>query len=147
MRLSVSRAARAVVVAVTPVALSWLFASCTPRSGIAPASSSSEAISRVEITRSQALNAYDAIRILRPNMLRERGKVTIRGNDVREPLVYLDNQRMGGITFLRDIPASEIFEIRYHSAAQAQIKWGNGHPQGVIQIVTARTTVPPTDTR
>ena len=80
-------------------------------------------------------------------MLRERGKVTIRGNDVREPLVYLDNQRMGGITFLRDIPASEIFEIRYHSAAQAQIKWGNGHPQGVIQIVTARTTVPPTDTR
>ncbi len=145
MRLSVGRAA--VVGAVTPVALAWLFASCTPRRGIAPASPSSEAISRVEMTRSQARNAYDAIRILRPNMLRERGKVTIRGNDVREPLVYLDNQRMGGITFLRDIPASEIFEIPYHNAAQAQIRWGNGHPQGVMQIVTPRPTVPPTDTR
>lgn len=112
---------------------------CTPRTGIAPSSSASDAITRVEITKSQALNAYDAIRILRPNMLRERGKVTIRGNDIREPLVYVDNQRMGGINFLRDISVTEIFEIRYHTAAQAQIRWGNGHPQGVIQVVTART--------
>ncbi|MGH7711692.1 MAG: TonB-dependent receptor plug domain-containing protein, partial [Gemmatimonadaceae bacterium] len=110
---------------------------------VAPASSASDAITRVEITRSQALNAYDAVRILRPNMLRERGKVTIRGNDVREPLVYMDNQRMGGISFLRDIPVTEIFEIRYHTAAQAQIKWGSGHMQGVIQVVTARSSTPP----
>lgn len=134
-----SRAAMCVV----PLAFSWLpFAQCTPRTGVAPASSASEAITRVEITRSQAFNAYDAIRILRPNMLRERGRATIRGNDVREPLVYVDNQRMGGISFLRDIPVTEIFEIRYHTAAQAQIKWGNGHPQGVIQVVTARASNP-----
>jgi hypothetical protein len=94
----------------------------------------------VQITRSQASNAYDAVRLIRPNMLRERGKATIRGNDVREPLVYLDNQRLGGISYLRDIPVTEIFEIRYHSAAQAQIKWGSGHVQGVIQVVTARAT-------
>jgi hypothetical protein len=117
-----------------------MLAACTPRSGIAPSSSVSESITRVEISRSQAATAYDAIRILRPNMLRERGKVTIRGNDVREPLVYIDNQRLGGISYLRDIPVAEIFEIRYHSAAQAQIKWGPGHMQGVIQVVTARTT-------
>ena len=122
-----------------PIALSSMIVMCTPRTGVAPASSPSEAITRVEITRSQAINAYDAVRILRPNMLRERGKVTIRGNDVREPVVYMDNQRMGGISFLRDIPVTEIFEIRYHTAAQAQIKWGNGHMQGVIQVVTART--------
>lgn len=54
--------------------------------------------------------------------------------------MYLDNQRMGGINFLRDIPVTEIFEIRYHTAAQAQIKWGNGHAQGVIQVRTARTS-------
>lgn len=68
--------------------------------------------------------------------------MTLRGNDIREPLVYLDNQRMGGINFLRDIPVTEIFEIRYDTAAQAQIKWGNGHPQGVIQILTACTSTP-----
>ena len=59
----------------------------------------------------------------------------------------VDNQRMGGISFLRDIPVSEIFEIRYHSAAQAQSKWGNGHMQGVIQVLTARVSTPPGDTR
>ncbi|HJU75036.1 MAG TPA: TonB-dependent receptor plug domain-containing protein [Gemmatimonadaceae bacterium] len=139
MRLCVGRRWSYVATPVTPVALAWLVFACTPRAGIAPASSASEAITRVEITRSQALTAYDAIRILRPTMLRERGKVTMRGNDVREPLVYVDNQRMGGISYLRDIPVSEIFEIRYHTAGQAQIKWGNGHPQGVIQVVTART--------
>lgn len=120
--------------------LAGFLLACAPRAGIAPASSASESITRVEITRSQAINAYDAIRMLRPNMLRERGKVTIRGNDVREPLVYLDNQRMGGISYLRDIPVAEIFEIRYHTAAQAQIRWGPGHMQGVIQVVTARST-------
>lgn len=90
---------------VVPRVVSWsLFAECAPNTGVAPASSVSEATTRVE------------------------------------PLVYLDNQRMGGINFLRDIPVTEIFEIRYHTAAQAQIKWGNGHAQGVIQIRTARTS-------
>ena len=143
MHLFVSGSSRRMGMRVVPLAVSWfLFAQCTPRTGVAPASSASEAITRVEITKSQAFNAYDAIRILRPNMLRERGRVTIRGNDIREPLVYLDNQRMGGISFLRDIPVTEIFEIRYHTAPQAQIKWGNGHPQGVIQVLTARTSTP-----
>ena len=143
MHLFVSGRSRRMGMRVVPlVASCFLFAECAPRTGVAPASSASEAITRVEITRSQAFNAYDAIRILRPNMLRERGRVTIRGTDIREPLVYLDNQRMGGINFLRDIPVTEIFEIRYHTAAQAQIKWGNGHPQGVIQVLTARTSTP-----
>lgn len=75
-------------------------------------------------------------------MLRERGRATIRGNDIREPFVYRDNQRMGGISFLRDIPVTEIFEIRYYTAAQAQIKWGHGHPQDVIQVLTARASTP-----
>jgi len=139
MRLSVGWRSRGSGSFAALLLASLTSSACTPRTGIAPSSSASDAITRVEITKSQALNAYDAIRILRPNMLRERGKVTIRGNDIREPLVYVDNQRMGGISFLRDIPVTEIFEIRYHTAAQAQIRWGNGHPQGVIQVVTART--------
>ncbi len=139
MRLCVSGYARGGSM-LAAVVLGTALVACAPRTGVAPASSVSDAITRVEITKSQAINAYDAIRILRPNMLRERGKVTIRGNDVREPLVYLDNQRMGGISYLRDIPVTEIFEIRYHSAAQAQIKWGSGHLQGVIQVLTARAT-------
>jgi hypothetical protein len=143
MRVFVSGRSRRMGMRVVPLVISWcLFARCASRTGVVPASSASEAITRVEITKSQAFNAYDAIRILRPNMLRERGRATIRGNDIREPLVYLDNQRMGGISFLRDIPVTEIFEIRYYTAAQAQIKWGNGHPQGVIQVLTVRTSTP-----
>lgn len=139
MRLFVSGRSARVGKLLAGVVLTTVVA-CSQRSGIAPPSSASDAITRVEISRSQAINAYDAVRLIRPNMLRERGKATIRGNDVREPLVYLDNQRLGGISYLRDIPVTEIFEIRYHTAAQAQIKWGSGHVQGVIQVVTARAT-------
>jgi hypothetical protein len=143
MHVFVSGGSRRMGMRVVPLVISWcLFAQCASRTGVAPASAASEAITRVEITKSQAFNAYDTIRILRPNMLRERGRATIRGNDIREPLVYLDNQRMGGISFLRDIPVTEIFEIRYYTAAQAQIEWGNGHPQGVIQVLTVRTSTP-----
>jgi hypothetical protein len=49
-------------------------------------------------------------------------------------------------SYLRDIPVAEIFEIRYRSAAQAQIKWGPGHMQGVIQVVNPRAA-PNQDTR
>ena len=120
------------------VVLVGLLVACAGRPGGAPVLSSSDAITRVEITRSQAINAYDAVRLLRPNMLRVREAVTIQGNDVREPLVYVDDQRLGGISYLQNIPVTDIFEIRYHTAAQAQLKWGSGHAQGVIQVVTAR---------
>ncbi|MGQ0643720.1 MAG: TonB-dependent receptor plug domain-containing protein [Gemmatimonadaceae bacterium] len=120
------------------VVLLGLLAACVSRTTGAPALSTSDSITREEITRSQAINAYDAVRLLRPNMLRVREAVTIQGNDVREPLVYVDEQRLGGLSYLQNIPVTDIFEIRYHTAAQAQLKWGSGHAQGVIQVVTAR---------
>lgn len=104
------------------------------------ASGSTDVISRAEIDRTTALNAYDAVRYLRPLFLRSRGRASILLPSEAEPVVYLDDRRMGGVATLREIPANSVFEIRYFSAGQAQMRWGSGHANGAILVVSARSS-------
>lgn len=94
-------------------------------------------ITRAEISRTHSLTAYDAVRLLRPTFLRSRGQTSLMRQSTDEPVVYLDDRRMGGLTALRDIPVQLIFQIRYLSSSEAQLKWGSGHPGGVVQVVSA----------
>ena len=55
------------------------------------------------------------------------------------PVVYLDNQRFGDASTLRNIPVEGIVEIRFIGATQAQMKWGSDHPAGVILVLTGTT--------
>jgi outer membrane cobalamin receptor len=99
---------------------------------------SNEVISRAEIAKTQAQTAYDAVQKLRPAFLRSRGATSLLLPAEQEPVVYLDDRRMGGVSFLRDIPVADVFEIRYLSAAQAQLRWGSGHASGVIQVISVK---------
>lgn len=98
----------------------------------------SDVIYRAEISKSSALNAYDAVRLLRPAFLTGRGPTTLLR--VREgstsPIVYLDNQRFGDSGALRNIPVDGIVEIRFVGATQAQLRWGMDHPSGAILVLT-----------
>ena len=94
-------------------------------------------ITRAEISRTHSLTAHDAVRLLRPTFLRTRGQTSIMRQTTDEPVVYLDDRRMGGLAALRDIPVQLIFQFRYLSSSEAQLKWGSGHPGGVVQVVTA----------
>ncbi|MCC6769860.1 MAG: hypothetical protein IT360_01505 [Gemmatimonadaceae bacterium] len=106
----------------------------------------SDVIYRNEIGKTSAVNAYDAVRRLRPAFLTGRGPSTLlrASQSTSAPVVYLDNQRFGAAESLRDIPVDGIVEIRFLTAAQAQVRWGMNHPAGVILVITgsARGTSP-----
>lgn len=54
-------------------------------------------------------------------------------------LVYLDRQRYGKVSTLREIPVTQIAEIRFLNVGEANSEFGMGHPHGVIQVITKRS--------
>ena len=53
-----------------------------------------------------------------------------------EDLVFIDEQRMGGLATMRGLPVENVREIRYVAARDATTRWGTGYTAGVILIVT-----------
>ena len=98
----------------------------------------SDVIDRSQLAKSSAQNAYDAVRTLRPVFLASRGPTSLlRSRDSgTSPVIYLDNARFGDLSTLRNIPVDGIFEIRYFSATQAQLRFGMDHPSGAILVLT-----------
>ena len=111
-------------------------------SGGGAARPSTSVITSDEIAQTSAANAYELIQRLRPNFLRTRGAVrgAPRGSpnqlEAVDLVVYMNESRMGGSDQLRQIPLSEIREIRYFTAADATTKWGTGHTAGAIQVIS-----------
>lgn len=99
-------------------------------------------ITTEEVRGSSATNAYELIQRLRPSFLRTRGAMRGASNGTTttfEPVdvvVYLNDSRLGNSEQLRQIPLSDIHEIRYFSASDATTKWGTGHSAGAIQVIT-----------
>jgi hypothetical protein len=93
-------------------------------------------ISAEEILEVAAVDAFEAVRLLRPEWLVQRGQdATARptDDDIR---VYLDDAELGGIDTLSQVGIQVIRSIRFIDAAHATARWGAGHSQGVIQIIT-----------
>lgn len=104
--------------------------------GTATAPGGSEVLRADEIRRSGAADVLQAIRILRPAFLQTRGRTSILRSEETEPAVYLDERPFGGVRLLADIPANTVLEVRHFNAAQAQMKYGAGHSQGAILVIT-----------
>lgn len=89
-----------------------------------------------EVATSGASDALQAIRILRPSMLRGR---TGSGNDqsgTADMVVYVDGVRLGGPQQLVSVAAMNVKEIRWLSASDATTRFGTGHPFGAILVQT-----------
>jgi hypothetical protein len=93
-----------------------------------------EIITQDEIEASHGSSAYDVIRKLHGNFLSYRGRTSIRDNVTSMPMVFMDDQVYGPVSVLRNIPASQIAEIRLYRAWEAVIKYGSGLPGGAIAI-------------
>lgn len=102
----------------------------------APMSYARERITAEEIAATQASDAYEVTRLLRPGWLAGRGPLSLRPDVSPFPAVYVDDQRMGGLEWLRTIPAESVTEIRFVSAADATTRWGRGNAAGVILVTT-----------
>jgi hypothetical protein len=84
-----------------------------------------------ELEPVQQLDAYDAIRRLRPQWLNSRGGSS--------PQVLVDGTRQpGGLESLRSIRSSEIQEMRYMSSSDATTRFGTGFDGGAILVTTRR---------
>jgi hypothetical protein len=93
-------------------------------------------LTREEIVDANELNALDLVRAYRPHWLRIRGSTSF----TNEPaiVVYIDGVRAGEPDMLADIATINIEELRYYDARQAQFKFGVGHVQGAIEVITRR---------
>lgn len=91
-------------------------------------------ITEAELTGTEISNAYEAVRLLRPRWLRPR-MPTGAGHGL--PLVYAHNMPSGSIYELRLFPIAGIREIRYVNARDATTRWGMGHSNGVIELITS----------
>jgi len=93
-------------------------------------------ITAEEIAQHDGLRtAYDVVRRLRPQFLRRRGVASLSAAS-EEIVVYLDGIRTGGVEVLRNIDVATVREIRHINARDATTKYGTGHSQGVIEVLT-----------
>jgi hypothetical protein len=104
-------------------------------SGAAPqAARHPDVITAAELAPHSGGSARQVIERLRPRFLRVRGPSSINNPDADRIIVYVDNNRMGGVEVLDQIQADDIAEIRYLSAPDATSRYGMGHSGGAIVI-------------
>ena len=119
------------------------FSACTHNAGrTAVATGNAEVLRADEIARSGATDAFQAIRMLRPSFLQSRGRTSILRSEEAEPSVYVDDRPFGSVSTLRDIPATQVVEIRYFGPAEAQMRWGAGNSAGAILVRTGAPKPP-----
>ena len=129
---------RTPIVALLSIVLVLSSTACA--SGGASASSTSpsgnrDLLMRDEIDKGQWANAYEAVRNLRPQWLRVRGRDTITG-DAGGVQVVLDDVRLGGTEVLRTLPISGVVYFQFVDGISASQRWGTGFGNGAIVVST-----------
>jgi hypothetical protein len=94
-------------------------------------------ITSAELASSQATNAFDAVRMLRPNFLNSRGPTTISGADTGYPRGYLDRVLFGDINSLKNLSVNGIREIHYYNGPEASGRFGLDNVSGAIEVISA----------
>ena len=89
-----------------------------------------------EIANSGATDALQAVKLLRPAMLRGRNGSLGENPNGADIVVYIDGMRAGGQSALASVSAITIREIRLLNAADATTRFGTGHPLGAILVAT-----------
>jgi len=120
------------------LALVLLAAGCATSggSGVAGASAdtkesqeSSPVMTADEIQQADLPNAWELVSRLRRPWLRQ-DKIT--GKAVR---VYMEQRDIGGAEVLRNIPASEVAELRFFDSEAAINRWGQSVESSVIEVI------------
>ena len=86
-----------------------------------------------DLVGTRTTNVYDAVAKLRPRWLRPR---TPTASIVFPPEVhvYLGDQPMGGVDFLRTLEPDAVKEVRFYATADATTRWGSQNTGGVIAV-------------
>ena len=115
-----------------------LACSSGPRTESATPRGSRDLITRAQIERNVAADAWDLVQRLRPEYLRpQRGASSLSAPPL-SAVVYLDGVKRGTPELLRSLRTSDIEEIRFISGTDATTRWGTDHGGGVIEVKTRR---------
>lgn len=90
-------------------------------------------------------NVYDVVYALRRNWLSTRGVNSLRDIETplnSQPVVYLDNIRIGNTAQLENISLMGVTLIRYYDTSEATFRFGAGHALGAIEVVTVSEAAP-----
>lgn len=91
-------------------------------------------LTKAEVQDARFNSAWDAVEALRGNWLHDRGVSSFRLQT--EILVYLDGVRQGNVSFLRNIPTTNVESIRFFNGMDASTRWGLDHGKGVIYVTS-----------
>ncbi|MEX2529193.1 MAG: hypothetical protein WD960_00335 [Gemmatimonadota bacterium] len=131
---------RSRILAPSIVALLTIFTgACAAGGGASVETSSLAPLTVEEIQDVSANNLYEVVASLRPQWLRSRGSLSISNPSAGEPVVYVNQMRMGSIEVLRELQPLSIVGIQWITASDATTRFGLGHAGGVIQVLTRRS--------
>jgi hypothetical protein len=104
------------------VALVVFAAACASSGGGASARSNPDAITRAEVSASNATNAYELVNRLRPNWLRATATGTIGGGNITRQaiLVYLDRQRLENLDALKTVSVDVVDSASWIDPSRVQ---------------------------
>lgn len=105
------------------------------------ASSDRNVIEAAELDSTTATTLLDVVRQLRPDWLQRAtsGVRSIRrsaGASSDQLNVYVDDVRYTGTAMLAQLNPNGVSRLKYFSASEAQMRFGEGNTAGVIQVVT-----------
>jgi hypothetical protein len=89
-----------------------------------------------EIRLGTAPTLCDVIRLRRPRWLTRTKPTAFRPERQSDVVVYLDNVRLGGPETLCQIQPLSVAVVRYLSPSEAEARYGQGHINGAIVVVT-----------
>ncbi|MDB4881713.1 MAG: hypothetical protein JWL95_479 [Gemmatimonadetes bacterium] len=112
-----------------------------------PARTGRQLLATAELRRSIATNALEAVELGRPEWLKKQQEdaakqgATPRTGPVESTslVVYVGEEKVGGIETLRDISIPEVIELRLYDAREAKRRWGVDHRYGAIEVVPVGT--------
>jgi hypothetical protein len=109
--------------------------------GAARSARTSNVLSGEDIVAAHAdiTTAYDAVARLRPNWLAPHGVMSTvaNGSGTEYATVYLDGQRYGDLSALKNIVGFHVQSIRYYNVTEAGARYGiRGGSSGVIDVTT-----------
>jgi len=118
-------------------------ASATGGSHAATARHDSSVITAEDMSQLHVNNLYEVVQRLHPEWLTPRNAQTLAttpsGSSAAMTMqadVYLDSQHAGSVDVLRQIPIAGAASIHHYDAAQSEVRFGTGLPNGVIQVIT-----------
>ena len=109
--------------------------SCTHRGVNRQEPSQLSVISHADMERVHAISALDAVQRLRSDALTPHASSSILMNKHVHPVVFLNEQYLGAVDELRNLPVDGIEEIRIISGTDAVTKFGSQYGGGIIQII------------